>query len=111
MLSDDDLEALLRPEERLRRVTMLHPLTVQFDASEVVMLLEAALANDAATEDGANSRFGDSAERGRCLEMLAWARGLRGMVPICIYPSDDDGLDELDSLAPESDPDGTDIPF
>jgi hypothetical protein len=73
---------------------MLHPLTVNLRAFELTALLEASISGS----DSSFARFTTGIERQRCLDLLSWSRSLDGAVAISVYPSEEDGLEDLEIL-------------
>jgi hypothetical protein len=96
VLSDDDLRSILEPASRPVKVSMMDPLTVLLAPQELVRLLEDLLAHPAS--DAITRPRLTPADTPRCLDLLEWARGLSGSVSLSIYPSDEDGFEDLEAL-------------
>lgn len=109
MLNDDDLREILEGDTRPEKVSMLNPLTVLVSSADLICLLEVALSRSPEGAHGKGLTLGAS-ERGRGLELLEWARRSRGQVSLCVYPTEEDGLDALEELFGPPQDEDRDIP-
>jgi hypothetical protein len=115
LLSDADLDRIMKARETGGNVNMLHPLEVFLDRGYLTDVVRTSLAalrtRDTRLETREQQVAAESAIHQR-LDMLSWLSGQPERVYMAMYPADDDGLDDLDDLTEFLDSDDTgDLPF
>lgn len=105
MLNDDAIRAILGRGPVPPKISMMHPLTLSLPAEQVVRLLELVVSSES-LDVGGGKAIVTPAERLRCLDLLEWARGTAGPMSVSIYPTAEDGLDDLEDIEAMFDEDG-----
>ena len=114
LLSDADLDKIIKSRDTSGNVNMLHPLEVFLDRTyltDVIRTSLAAMRTRDARHEGPEEASAVQAAMQQRIDFLSWLSGQPTQVYMALYPADDDGLDDIDDLTELLSDDSKDLPF
>ena len=101
LLTDADLDRILKARDTSGNVNMLHPLEVFLDRAYLSDVVRTSLTSfyerDVTNETDDQRKAVESAMQQR-VDFLGWLTGQPEQVYLAVYPADDDGLDDIEDL-------------
>lgn len=114
LLSDSELEKIIKSRDTSGNVNMLHPLEVFLDKTYLTEVARTSLASlqtrDTTDETPDQTRAVMAAMQQR-IDFLSWLSAQPQQVYMALYPADDDGLEDIDDLNDLLTDESQDLPF
>ena len=114
LMTDADIARIVESRDTSGNVNMLHPLEVRLNRAyltDVIRTQLTALQTRDKRNDTSEQLQVARASTQQCIDFLSWLSGQPEQVHIALYPSNDDGLADLEDLTELLSDEDSDLPF